>query len=273
MLPNFKLLGPKLGKLLPKVKQWLADAERRRAAGEHPRQRQDRPRDRRPGGRAHARRSRSPPPSQARLGRGERQGRRRRAGDRADAGADRRGPGPRLRPRRAGSPQGTGLRVHRPHRDRRRDASRPSCAAPSSSSAITSPPRRWPTKIVFEPIAGRRAGRRSRSASTKPTLYVRVVPMSDAGQAAAQARRAHLRLRPHAQELSRPRGRGPAAGRHSAGRLQHARRPAAWSTPARRAFRRPSSLAATSTPTRPTATPSSPPAAKRASTSSPWPAS
>ena len=62
VVPNFKLLGPKLGKLLPKVKQWLGQQTGAELAGQHPRQRPDRPRARRPGDRAHARGSRSPHP-------------------------------------------------------------------------------------------------------------------------------------------------------------------------------------------------------------------
>ena len=90
VLPNFKRLGPRLGKLLPACKAALGKADGGKLLAELTATRQSDARHRRREGRARQRRHSSPPASQARLGGGARTNVRRRAGDGADAGAGRR---------------------------------------------------------------------------------------------------------------------------------------------------------------------------------------
>ena len=119
VVPNFKLLGPKLGKLLPKVKQWLGQQTGAELLANIRDNGQIDLTARRPGDRARrtkkSKSASSPSPGWAAA---QGQGVRRRAVDRADARADRRRPGPRHRAADPGSPQGNRLRVHRSHRDR-----------------------------------------------------------------------------------------------------------------------------------------------------------
>ena len=156
VVPNFKLLGPKLGKLLPKVKQWLGQQTGAELLANIRDNGQIDLDARRPGDRARrAKKSKSafrPKPGWA-VGQGSRacvvvlvHG--------ADAGADRRRPGPRRRAADSGSPQGNRLRIHRSHRNRLGHRRRPSWRRRSNSSATTSRRKRWRRRSSLEPLPG-----------------------------------------------------------------------------------------------------------------------